>query len=226
MRCGKVAFGAGFAVAALLTLALVALQPSATVSAQGYQTKVHGADNGDSLVVERGGQIKFPPFGTAGTGVTLVSDSSEFGLRKVVLKFTNTSITMTDATTAGCHGSRLVWTVPSNKFGTLLGGRMNLTTLAGSGGIADTAALVASLGVSAVGTDNATLTVFESNILGSTSGTLVGGAGTLVSAISALAIYGDVIDDFYLNLAVPDAGSTGNDTITLNGTITLYFLES
>jgi hypothetical protein len=161
----------------------------------------------------------------AGSGVS----AAEYGntVHRTVLTVTDLSVAMTDATTAGCHGSQKVYDFPAGAI-QILGASYNLTTLAGAGGIADNAALVGSLGSAAVGTDNATLTSTEADLVASTTGTLSGGAGVLTKHGSVVTTAFDgttTAIDAYLNLAVPDAGSTADDTITVNGTIELVWVN-
>lgn len=163
----------------------------------------------------------------SGTGVV----ASEYGdgtIHRTVLTLTNASVTMTDATTAGNQGSLKVYDFPAGAI-QILGAKMDLTTLAGAGGITDTAALVGSLGSVAAANDNATLTSTEADIIPSTAGTLSGGAGTLKKhgSLVATAFDGTTTPlDAILNLAVPDAGSTANDTVTVNGTITFTWTNT
>lgn len=149
-------------------------------------------------------------------------------VQQTVLTLTNLAVTMTDATAAGCHGSHKLYDFPAGAI-TILGASCNLTTAAGAGGIADNAALVAAVGTAAVGTDNATLTSTEANIIPSTSGTLASGAGTVTgeSTTALIATFdgtGTAVDA-YLNLAVPDANSSASDTITVNGTVTITWVN-
>ena len=159
-----------------------------------------------------------------GTGVTVVEYGDDV-VHKTVLTLTSLSVTMTDATTSGCHGTQKLYDFPEGAI-TVLGAFMNLTTLAGSGGIADGAALVGGVGTAAVGTNNATLTSTEQDILSSTAGTLTGGAGTLKKYASpnttAYDGTGTAIDAI-LNLAVPDADSSASDTVAVSGTVTLIW---
>ena len=212
------------ALACGLMLAALAFLPASRAQSS-FQTKIHGADNGNSLVIESGGALKVPASGTAGTGVTITATPSEFGLRKVVLNFASVSIATTDQGSAGAQGSKLIYTFPAGKYGQMLGASVNLTTLAGSGGIVDGAALVGAVGVTAAGTGDATLTSLEATAVPSIAGTLTSGAGTLVGVNGSTAMLGAAIDDLYLNLAVPNADSSADDTVTVNGTITLWFLE-
>lgn len=160
----------------------------------------------------------------AGTGVT----ATEYGndaVHKTVLTLSALSITMTDATTNGCHGSQKVYDFPEGVI-QILGCSYNLTTLAGSGGIADGAALVGGLGTAAISTDNAALTGTEADLIASTTGTLTSGAGSLKKhgSINTTAYDGHTTPvDAYLNLAVPDADSSASDTVAVSGTITLVW---
>ncbi len=158
-----------------------------------------------------------------GAAVSVVEQGNGV-VHKTILTLTALSISMTDATTAGCHGSHKLYDFPAGNIA-ILGATCNLTTAAGVGGISDTAALVGS-----VGTGDATLTSTEANIIPSTSGTLSGGNGTLKGASTAGATLDGTTTtgaaiDAYLNIAVPDAGSTGNDTLTVSGTITISWIN-
>lgn len=157
-----------------------------------------------------------------------VSEGGFGGVHKTVLTLTDVSITMTDAAAAGTHGSLQLYDFPTGVF-LLLGAVTDLSTAAGAGGLADTAAVVGALGSEALATDNATLTSAEADFVPSTAGTLSGGAGVLdgETTTALLAIWdgtGGAID-LYLNVAAPDAGSSADDTLTVSGTITLYWLE-
>lgn len=159
-----------------------------------------------------------------GSEVSVVETGSD-AVHKTVLTLSSLSVTMTDATTAGCHGAHKVYDFPEGVI-QILGASYDLTTLAGSGGIADTAALVGSLGSATNDTANATLTSTEADIIASTTGTLTGGAGVLQKhgSINTTAFDGHTTPvDAYLNLSVPDAGSSANDTVTVSGTITLIW---
>jgi hypothetical protein len=161
----------------------------------------------------------------AGTGVTV----AEYGgkvIHQTVLTLASVSITMTDATTAGNQGSQKVYDFPEGNI-LVLGTTANLTTLAGAGGIGDTAALVGSIGSVAASAADATLTSTEANLVASMTGTLVGGAGTLTGVNSAVTFLDGTATaaDAILNLAVPDAGSSANDTVAVSGTITITWIN-
>ena len=143
----------------------------------------------------------------AGTGVT-AAEYGDAAVHKTVLTLASLAVAITDATTAGGHGAQKVYDFPQGLI-EIVGATMDLTTAAGAGGIADTAALVASLGTATVGTDNATLASTEADILPSTAGTLSGGTGTLK---------GKTLPTLGLNAAITaltdsTGGATGNNTI-------------
>lgn len=167
------------------------------------------------------------PAATLAAGVS-VSEGGFGGLHKTVLTLTDVSIAMTDAAAAGNHGSLQLYDFPTGVV-FLLGAVTDLTTLAGAGGLADTAALVGSIGSVTLATDNATLTSTEADIVPSTAGTLSSGAGVLdgETTTALIAIFDGTATaaDAFLNLAVPDAGTSANDTLELDGTITIYWLE-
>ena len=90
------------------------------------------------------------------------------------------------------------------------------------------AALVGSLGSAAAGAGDATLTSTEADMIASTTGTLTSGAGTLTKYGSLVAAAFDgtsAAKSAYLNVAVPDAGSSGNDALIVNGTITIFWAD-
>ena len=155
----------------------------------------------------------------------LVVDESGGAIR-TVLKLDKLVITMTDATTAGCHGSVKLYDFPACNL-LFLGATCDLTVTAGTGGIADTAAVVAAIGTAAVSTADATLTTTEADLIPSTAATLTAGAGAAKGkTLTAGVVVFDgttTAKDAYLNFAVPDAGSTGNDTLIVSGTITLVW---
>lgn len=149
-------------------------------------------------------------------------------VRRTVLTLTDLSVAMVDAGAAGSQGSHKLYDFPVGNI-SILGATMDLTTLAGAGGIGDTGALVGSIGTVAAAADNATLTSTEADIIPSTSGTLSSGAGTLkgksTTALIATFDGTSTAKDALLNLAVPDAGSSADDTVTLNGTIILTWVN-
>lgn len=163
--------------------------------------------------------------GTAtATGVSAVDSSA--GAIKTVLTLSNVVVDMTDATTAGSHGSVKLYDFPECNM-LFLGGSCDLTITAGEGGITDTAAVVASVGTATVGTDNATLTTTEADLIPSTASTLTDGVGAVPgkTVTAGVAVFDgtSTAKDAWLNFAVPDAGSTADDTLTVSGTVTLVW---
>ncbi|MNC20717.1 hypothetical protein D3C75_686780 [compost metagenome] len=159
------------------------------------------------------------------TGVTV--DETASGAIRTVLTLKNVTVAMTDATTAGCHGSLKLYDFPACNL-LYLGATADLTvSTSGEGGIDDAAELVAAVGTSTVGVDNATLTSTEADLIASTAATLTAGAGTAdgKSLTAGIAVFDGTgtAKDAWLNFAVPDSGSTADDTITVSGTITIVW---
>lgn len=159
----------------------------------------------------------------AGTGVSVVEHGTTY-FHTTVFTFTAVDVATVDATTNGAHGGMKIYDFPSAAV-MLLGATSDLTTTAGAGGIADTAAVVCSLGSVTVANTNDTLTSTEADFMPSTSGTLSGGIGACdgQTTTALLAIFDGTATatDLYLNFAMPDAGSSADDTLTVAGTITL-----
>lgn len=161
-----------------------------------------------------------------GSAVSAVENGNG-AVHKTVLTLTNLSVTMTDATTNGCHGSHKVYDFPEGPI-QILGCSYNLTTARVGTAISATAALVGALGTATNDAANATLSSTEADLIASTTGTLTAGAGTLKKHGSVVTTAFDgtgTAKDAYLNISVPDADSTGNDAITVNGTITITWVN-
>ncbi len=156
-----------------------------------------------------------------------VSDT-ETGLNKTVLTFTNVSVATTDATTNGAYGSMEIYDFPAGLIYTAAGSS-NLTIARVGTGITTTAAVVGAVGTVAAAAD-ATLTSTEADILPSTASTLTAGAGvTKAKSTATEATFKDgttTAIKAYLNFAMPDAGSTANDALLVNGTITLLWMNA
>ncbi|MCL4195411.1 MAG: hypothetical protein KJZ87_26975 [Thermoguttaceae bacterium] len=183
------------------------------------------------MAVER--ELRNPSSGNgaaAGTGVVAVEGPAYGVLRRTVLTLTNVAVAMTDADLAGCHGSLKVYDFPAGVI-QILGCVQDLTLAAGDGGIADSAAVVGSMGTAAAGVDNETLIGTEADVVASTPATLTAGAGTLKGKTAAAQMAAGVFDgtstavDLHLNFAVPAADSTGDDTLSVNGTIVLTWIN-
>lgn len=157
--------------------------------------------------------------------VTVVEGGDEV-LRKTTLNISNLAVTMTDAGAAGCHGSVQLYDFPVGLI-QILGATLSLATAAGAGGIADNAAVVQSVGTAAVATDNASLSSTEADIIPSTAGTLAAGInGSVVGVSTTPALFDghNTAKDAFLNFAIPDAGSSASDTLTVTGTVVIYWL--
>lgn len=160
----------------------------------------------------------------AGSGITASESGDAVNVTTITLA--SKAVTMTDATTNGCHGSTLLYTFAAEGV-SILKAESNLTFTAGSGGIADGAALVYGVGSATIGTNNATITSTEGDVIPSTAATLTSGTVSNVKGcVSApLTLNGQAsAKSMYLNLAVPDADSSGNDTITVSGTVTIKWV--
>lgn len=197
-------------------------------------TLIHRSNGGETETYESGatllmkaGSVSLTELGIgakAGTNVTVVEQSSP--PHKTILTLTAQSITMTDATTAGCHGSQKLYDFPAGNI-VILGAITDLAITAGAGGITDTASVVGSIGTVAISTDNGTLTSTEANIVPSTAATLTSGVGAMAGESTTLAAFDGTATavDAYLNLAIPDAGSSADDTLSVTGTVTLFWIN-
>lgn len=172
------------------------------------------------------GQVPYGETNGTAAGTGNVASETTGQVHRTVLTMTNLSITMTDATTAGCHGSQKIYDFPAGVI-QILGCVTDLAITAGAGGITDTASVVGSVGTAAVGTDNATLTSTEANVVPSTAATLTAGAGNCDGESTASPILDGTgtATDLFLNFAVPDAGSSANDTLTVNGTVVVTWVN-
>ena len=165
--------------------------------------------------------------GSAGAaGSVSVAATETPGALKTVLTLDKVVVTMTDATIAGSHGSLKLYDFPACNL-LFLGGSCDLTLTAGAGGITNTAAVVAAVGTTTVSTANATLSTTEADLIPSTASTLSDGAGTTKGkTVTAGVVVFDgtaTAKDAGLNFAVPRAGSTADDTLTVSGTVTLVW---
>ncbi len=162
----------------------------------------------------------------ASLGVKVRARHTPGVIHRTVLTLAALSVTLTDAGIAGAQGNAQLLDLPAGTI-VFLGATCDLTTLAGTGGIVDNAALVGSVGTAAAAAADATLSGTEADIIPSTAGTLAAGAGTLKgsSATANVALFDGrtVAKDVFLNIAAPDAGSSANDTVLISGTITILW---
>ena len=162
--------------------------------------------------------------GVAGTGLTAIQGAGV--IQTVQIPLSALAVTMTDATTAGSHGSKKVFTFPAGNI-QVTGATTDLTIARVGTALTATSAVVGSLGSVTVSTADATLTSTEANIIPSTAATLTSGAGVFDgNSTASVTLNGTVTPvDVYLNFATPDAGSTGNDALTVNGNIYITYVN-
>lgn len=136
------------------------------------------------------------------------------------------SVTVVDAGANGAHAGHKLLTFPEGQI-LILAAKTDLAILAGAGGIADDAAVVAALGTVATTTANDALTTTEADIIASTAALLASGAGNFDAATIAAGIALDGTagaKSIFLNFAIPGADSSANDTLAVTGTIDLFWL--
>lgn len=154
----------------------------------------------------------------AGTGVA-VSEGLRLTKRST-FTFTNVAVAIVDHTTNGAQGSLKIYDLPEGLI-SFSGAVMNLTIARVGTAIAAGAAVVASLGSATAGIGDATLTTTEADYIPSTAATLTAGTGPAKGKATTPALFDGTATakDVYLNFAIPDADCSGNDTLTVNGTI-------
>lgn len=168
-------------------------------------------------------RIKYTPTSRTSLPTGVSAKVLAGGTEQVTLTFVNTQIPLIDAGASGAGGGIRIFGFQQGNV-KLDNYRVNLTTARLGTNLTTTAALVASLGTVAAAAD-ATLTSTEADIAASTTATLTAGAGTFTK-VAAAPVYLDgtgTAKDVYLNFACPDAGSAGNDSVVVNGTITLIY---
>lgn len=168
-------------------------------------------------------RIKYTPSSRTAlpTGVSVKAIAG--GSEQVTLTFVNTPVPLTDAGASGAGGGIRIFGFQQGNV-SIDNYRVNLTTARLGTNLTATAALVASLGTVAAAAD-ATLTSTEADIASSTTATLAAGVGTF-NKLATATVYLDgtsAAKDVYLNFACPDAGSAGNDSVVVNGTITIIY---
>jgi hypothetical protein len=166
------------------------------------------------------------PITAAGTGVS--EDTYAAKVWETVFTFNAVAITITDADTNGAHGS-LKFADFAAGLVRVLGGITDLS-LTAAAGIGATGAIVCGVGTATVGTDNATLTGTEQNIIPSTSVTLAASAGSLKAETTAtegaVTLDGtDTAADLFLNMAVSASDASANSTVTVSGSIRITWVQ-
>lgn len=166
------------------------------------------------------------PSGTAALGI-VQRQYAGGPFHQTIIQFTNAAIPSTDNTTNGAQAPIQLLDFPAGVI-TIVGASSNLTIVGGAG-LTATAAVVCSLGSVTAAVD-ATLTSTEADWMPSTTATLTGSAGAckgeITTALLAVQDGTSTAKDLWLNFAVPDAGSTANTTITVNGTVTVTWIFS
>ena len=164
--------------------------------------------------------------GVASTVSGVTVDDTAGGSIRTVLTLKNVPVTMTDATTSGCHGSLKLYDFPACNL-LFLGATCDLSLTSVTSGIGPSAAVVAAVGTTTVGTDDATLTATEADLVPSTAATLNAGVGAAkgLSLTAGMAVFDgtSTAKDAWLNLAVPDESSIADDTLIVSGTVTLVW---
>jgi hypothetical protein len=168
------------------------------------------------------------PAASGTAGVTAADSNIGGGLHQTVFTFTDVDVVTTDAGAAGTHGSIQLLDLPAGLI-EYIGATSNLAIVSDATGLDVDAELVASVGTVTTATDNATLTTTEADLIPSTVCTLTASVGAMAGKSTATekALHDGTATaiEAFLNFAAPDADSTGNDTITVNGTVTLTWIN-
>lgn len=168
------------------------------------------------------------PTASGTAGVTAVDTNMGSGFHQTIFILLDVDVVMTDAGAAGTHGSiQLLDWLAGNLL--ILGATSDIAIVSDAAGLDADAELIASIGTVTTATDNATLTTTESDIIDSTACTLTASVGAMagLSTSAELAIYDGTSSakDAFLNFAAPDADTDANDTIILNGTVTITWVN-
>lgn len=159
---------------------------------------------------------------TAGTGVAVDHDISLIQVCTVTLDAE--VIAMTDATTDGAYGSLKLVDLPDTHLMFL--GTATSLTFTESGTISDTATVKHAVGTAAEAA-NDTLDSTSANLLASTSVSLSSSTaskkGTSAAVVAVDGSAGTAA--LYLNLGIPDAGSSANANITVSGTVKFFYVD-
>jgi hypothetical protein len=142
-------------------------------------------------------------------------------IKRLEIGFSGVAVTMTDGTTNGSIGSISLGTFHAKRL-SILGASTNIA-MVGAGGVVATATVKHSVGTVAVAT-NDTLDGTEADIIASTNTVLVASAGT-ASGRGGTPLAVPASEELFLNFGIADAGSTGNGTLTLTGSLVLEYVE-
>lgn len=149
--------------------------------------------------------------------------------RRVVFTINALEVPTLDDTTNGAGGSVLLATLPEGHIFHPGGSYMKLSSVAaGTGGIADDAVLDIAVGTVAAGASQETLGTTTEDIVTKDDITLAAGAAANELIVDPTG--GGTFDGsatavkWYLNVACTAAKSSGSDTLTLTGTISIPFM--
>lgn len=207
------------------------------------QPKLQFDKNGNRLVqtsgsvraIETGAKellLNSPAVSALGTpsaepGVINVFEEQIGHIRRMIITLTNVAVSTTDNGASGAQGTLQLATLPRGNL-QYFGGTSDLAITGDGTNITATAAVVSAVG-SAVPASDATLTGTEADLIPSYAATLAASAGV----VKGKGITGKFFDNTTftnatqttanLNFAIPDAGSSANGTITVNGTIRLSY---
>lgn len=162
------------------------------------------------------------------TLVTASSQSGNTGFHNVKLLLGGT-LTTTANGTNGSTASGLLFTAPPGVVWLHPGGGSLALSRAGTNAtsITTAAAAVVALGTSQPGTDNATLTSTEANVIPSTAFTFSSGAtsNTLTPTTSNIVDGGTAGTSVYLNVAIPAANATGTSAVSVSGYVAVSYVR-
>ncbi len=140
-------------------------------------------------------------------------------LHKITFVFTDMLMTITDAGVAGAHGSIKLYTFTDGHAAVFVG-CLDGTLSAGSGGIANNAALDLAVGSVTVDTGDETLSLTEQNITTKEDVTLTGGSKAFdILNLTPVDMDGEL--SVYLNVAIEGASCNADDVLTFNGIFTM-----
>ena len=150
-------------------------------------------------------------------------------IHRTVITLTNYALAITDNGVNGAQGSVAIYAFPRGLID-FLGSILNLTLTGDGTNQTATAAVVTALGTVAAAAD-ATLTSTEANLAPSVASTFTASAGVCKSKGVTSAFFDNTTTTnstnmpAIFNVAIPDAGSSANGTITVSGTITLWWIH-
>lgn len=154
--------------------------------------------------------------------------------RSVIFEFDNVAIATTDATTSGAYGSFALTptsTLAAQNFAAILfavescGATLTVT---GTGGVGAAAVVSFSIGTAAetaagaLSSTNAANLVAATTLVTLSSSTGVGRVGVAAGTRPVFNATAGT-SQLFLNLGIPDAGSSANGTLTITGRITLNY---